>query len=71
MCRLRVLRTTHSSGDATLTRARFALLAGARWQGRADWRSVCERYAVGAEGGFLPEACVERLEAEELQPWER
>jgi hypothetical protein len=43
----------------------------ARWRERDDWKHICNAYSLSAEGGFLPEMCVERLEPEELQVWER
>ena len=42
-----------------------------RWRERDDWKHIGHAYSLSAEGGFLPEMCVERLEPEELQVWER
>lgn len=42
-----------------------------RWRHHEEWHTVCERYAVSIDGGFLPEVCIAKLEYPELQVWER
>ena len=43
-------------------------LAG--WRAREAWVDICEQFGVTLAGGFLPDSCASRLEAEELQAWE-